>query len=385
LPSDRLFDKNPEAWWKSIREEQFLLPGWRCFMNNGSLGVAPRPVVEAVTKYLERAAGLLVEGYPRWGYETLDEERAEYAEFFGCKKDELAFVHNATEAMSIIAAGLDLKAGDEILMTDQEHGSGKNPWLLRQARHGVTVREVPLPLPPKSQEQLTDVLISAIGPRTRVLSFSGITTTTGLILPVREICTAARAKGVITVVDAAHMHGQTPTRMADFNCDFLAGSPHKWVYAPAGCGLLYIREEMLDRLWPTIVTGGWDDPKLKAARFMRVGTNSRAIFVGLMAGLQFLKQLGPQRVYSRIHQLARVAFDQARKEGLPLLTPDDDRMFAGLVTFNLDKEHAARFLALCEKRKIWAVGSPRMRVSTHIHTRPQDIELFFETLRETRA
>jgi isopenicillin-N epimerase len=99
---------------------------------------------------------------------------------------------------------------------------------MRQARHGIRVREVAIPLPPKSPEQMVDVLISSIGPRTRVLSFSGILTTTGLIMPVREICSAARDKGVITVVDGAHMHGQVPLRISDLGCDFFAGSPHKW-------------------------------------------------------------------------------------------------------------------------------------------------------------
>src|SRR6185312_5224057 len=137
--------------------------------------------------------------YPRWGYETLDEYRSEMADFLGCGKDELAFTHNATEAMSMIAAGLDLKEGDEVLTTDQEHPSGRSGWLMRQARYGITVRPVEIPLPPRNPGQLADLLISAIGPRTRVLSFSGITTNTGLIFPMRDICAAARAKGVITV------------------------------------------------------------------------------------------------------------------------------------------------------------------------------------------
>ena len=386
LPDRSLLDRDPEAYWKRIRDEQFLLPGWRAFMNNGSLGIAPRPVLEAVTDFLTKSAGLDMDFYPRWGYETLDEHRTEVAEFFGCKKDELAFTHNATEAMSFIGAGLDLKAGDEVLITDQEHPSGRGCWFMRQARHGITVREVKIELPPKNPGQVADAIVSAIGPRTRVLSFSSITTTTGLITPVREICQAARAKGVITVVDAAHMHGQIPFRISDLGCDFLAGSPHKWVFAPAGSGFLYIREEVQDRFWPTVVTGSWDKKDLKAARYMMVGTNNRAIFEGMLAGLRFLKQLGPERVYSRIHQLGRKVLEQARAlPYLELLTPDDDRMFGSLVTFRMQPDHFKKFSALCAKRKIWIVQSERLRVATHIHTRPADIDLFFETLRAARS
>ena len=238
LPDGKLAQTDPEKYWKRIRDEQFLLPDWRAFLNNGSLGLAPKPVVQAMVDYQEKGSALLVDGYPRWGYETLDEHREKLSAQFGCNKDELALMHNATEAISTVAAGLDLAAGDEVIMTDQEHPSGKGGWMVREARHGVVLKTVAMPLPPKSAEQLADLMISAIGPRTKVLSFSGILTTTGLIMPVKEICAAARAKGVITFVDGAHMHGQIPVNMHDLGCDFMAGSPHKWLFAPAGCGLL---------------------------------------------------------------------------------------------------------------------------------------------------
>ena len=282
LPDPALRQREPEKYWLQVRREQFLLPGWRAFLNNGSLGVAPRPVVRAVTEFLENAAALVSDEYPRWGYETLDEERAEMAAFAGCRKEELAFTHCATEAMSVIANGIDLKAGDEVLITDHEHPSGIAPWALRAKRHGITVREVKIPHPPQSAEQLADIVVSAIGPRTRVLSFSGIISPTGVLMPCREICRAAREKGVLTVVDGAHMNGQVPFRIADLECDFFAGSPHKWLFAPAGSGLLYIREDHLDRHWPVIVTGDWDKLDLKAARFMKIGTNNRAILAGMI-------------------------------------------------------------------------------------------------------
>ena len=383
LPSSDLFARDAETYWKRIREEQFLLPGWRAFLNNGSLGIAPKPVLYAVTDYLNRSAGLLMDEYPRWGYETLDEHRAQLAAFFGCKKEELALMHNATEAMSTIAAGLDLKPGDEVVLTDQEHPSGRSCWQVKAARSGIALREVKIPLPPKSPEQIANLLVSAIGPKTRVLSFSGITTVTGLITPIRDICRAARAKGVITVVDGAHMNGQVPFSLSDLGCDFFAGSPHKWLFTPAGCGLLYIREEMQERHWPTIVTGGWDNRELKAARYMMVGTNNRAIFEGLIAGLKFLKDIGPERVYGRTHQLARSVFEKAsRKPYLELLTPDDDRMFGAMVTVRFRNGNPEKLWELCRQKRIWTVQGERVRISTHIHTRPSDIDMFFEIMKE---
>lgn len=386
LPNPALRATDPERYWIRIRDEQFLLPGWRAFLNNGSLGVAPKPVLSAINSYLERAAALMVDDYPRWGYELLDEERATMAAFLGCKKDELAFTHNATAAMSMIAAGLDLNSGDEVLITNEEHPSGRAPWYRRAQRDGIAVREVPIPIPPASSAQLADVVVSAIGPRTRVLSFSGILTATGTILPMRDICSAARAKGVITVVDGAHVNGQIPVQLSDLNCDYFAGSPHKWMFAPAGCGLLYIREENLDRLWPTIVSGDWDRKEHKAARFMKVGTNNRAVFAGMMAGLAFLKALGPEHVYQRIHHLARLNYRMARaRPYVELLTSEDDALYGALVTIGFRGRNLEPLWKRLAERRIWSVINPRLRVSTHIHTRPQDLDHFYATLDEVFA
>lgn len=379
LPDSALFERDPESYWKRIRDEQFYLPAGRSFLNNGSLGVAPRPVLAAVADYLEKGAALeTADPYPRWGYETMDAHREELARFVGCNKDEIALMHNATEANTTVATGLDLKAGDEVVMTDQEHPSGRAGWRLKEARYGVTVREVKIPLPPKNPGQLADLLVSSIGPRTRVLMFSGMTSPTGLIMPIREISDAARAKGVITMVDGAHMHGQMPLRLSDLHCDFFSGSPHKWMFAPAGCGFLYIREEWLDRLWPLNVTGAWDDKSLKAGRFMRMGTNNRALFEGMLAGIKFAHAIGPERIYARIHQLARRTFERAR--ALPyieLLTPDDDRMFAALVGISFKKDASAVWQETA-KQRIFVSGGQRMRLSSHIHTRPSDIDQFFD-------
>ena len=383
LPDDTLFSRDPEAYWTRMRDEQFFLPQWRSFLNNGSLGVMPRPVYQHVAKYMEEAAALETQyPYPRWGYETLDEEREELSKYLGCKKDELALMHNATEALTTVASGLDLQAGDEVLMTNLEHTSGKAGWEAKRARYGITIREVPIPLPPKDPAQLADLMISAIGPKTRIVSFSGIISPTGLIMPIREICDAARAKGVLTLVDGAHMHGQTALKISNLHCDFFAGSPHKWMFAPAGSGFLYIREENLDRLWPLNVTGGWNDKSLKAGRFMRQGTNNRAIFEGMMAGLRFAQAVGPDRIYARIHQLARHTYERAAKiPSIQLLTPNDDRMFAALVCIKFKKDASAVWQET-SKRKIFVSGGQQVRLSSHIHTRPADIDQLFDIIED---
>lgn len=386
LPSASVFESDADRYWNRIREEQFLMPGKRAFLQTGSLGIAARPVLDAVNGYLEKSAALHIdEGYPRWGYETLESERSQLAAFVGCSKDELAICHNATEAMSIIAGGLPLAGNAEVLITDQEHPSGREPWKVREAKGEITVREVAISLPADSPEQIIDRVIGAIGPRTRVLSFSGITSGVGLIMPVREICDAARARGVITVVDGAHMTGQIDYKISDMNCDYFAGSPHKWLFAPAGSGLLYIRDERLDHHFPVIATAGWDDKSLKAGRFMRFGTNNRAVIEGFMAGLHFAQAIGPDRIYQRIHELAKEMYDLAAD--LPyvdMISSADDSMYGSLVTMQLKLSDAqlAQLWQLCKDRLIWTTGNPHLRLSAHIHTRRSDIVAFFQTMHE---
>ncbi len=380
-------NRNDSDYWARLRREQFFLPDDRAFLNNGSLGVVPRPVMAAVTQSLVRGAEYRTDDVERWGYEPLDAERSEMSAYLGCDKDELAFTHNCTEGMNFIANGLDLKPGSEVLITNQEHGGGSMCWHLKAARCGTRLREVEIPVTPKDPGDLTDRLISAIGPNTRVLSFSGLTTTTGCILPIREICKAAREKEVLTVVDAAHMTGQVPMSLNELGCDFCAGSPHKWMFAPAGCGYLYGRAELLEKLWPTIATGGWEPNKGgKSARFMMVGTNNRATIDGMIAGLRFLKSLEMERVHRRMRELTDLVLQHASQRNyIEVITPRDRRFFQAIVSLQFKTENVDGFYQALKKAQVNVSGGRRIRVSCHVHTRPEDLELLFSIADRTLA
>jgi selenocysteine lyase/cysteine desulfurase len=381
LPPQELRTSDPEGYWARIRQDQFLLADARPFLNPGSLGVVPRPVMQAVIDSLHRAAAYIDDEVPRWGYERLDAERTEMADFLGCHADELAFTHNCTEALSIIANGLDLQSGDEVLTTDQEHGSGYACWELKAARCGTTTRQVPLPLAPSDPAELVDRIVSAILPKTRVLFFSGITSPTGLVLPVPAICQAARERGVITIVDGAHLNGQTPIQLRELGCDFYAGSPHKWLFAPAGCGFLYGRDDQLDRLWPCVVSHGWNNKsELRSARFMMVGTNNRATIDGMLAGVQFLKQLGEQAVYQRIHQIAECIVRQVQqRDYIELVTSADPRFYHAIVTIQFKTDALEPLWTAMKAKNIVVLETQQLRLSAHIHTRQSDVQAFFET------
>ena len=288
LPGAALYARDEEKYWEELRK-QFLIPADEIYLNNGTVGSSPLPVLRAVFdgyNETEKMAQSDPEDYPIWGYGAWNEFRDPLAEFIGCTRDELALVRNATEGNSYIANGLDLKVGDEVLMTDQEHPGGEQPWNLRAKRHGIVVKKVTLPKPVPDAATVLNLFNEAITPRTRVIFFSHITTVTGVVLPAKELCALARSKGILSAVDGAHVVGMMRLNVRELGCDMYTSSPHKWLQAPKGSGFLYVRDEVIDRLWNTIVTAGWDEPKLRAERFQRIGSSNVPALWGMRAALQ---------------------------------------------------------------------------------------------------
>jgi selenocysteine lyase/cysteine desulfurase len=384
LPARELYSTDPDRYWAELRR-QWLLAADRINLNCGSVGCTPLPVLRAMIDHLLAAEAFREPGYPWFGYEenrTLHELRDALAAFLHCRRDELALVRNATEGNNVVCNGLDLKSGDEALLTDQEHAGGRCCWEQKAARFGLKLNFVSLPKPPGSKDEIVERFRNAITPRTRILVFSHISTVTGLVLPVKEICQVARSRDILTHVDGAHGIGQLPLDLHGLGCDFYVSSPHKWLLAPKGTGILFIREELLERLWVNIASADWRNYEKKAYRFSNFGTSNLSVMVGLKAALDFFQTIGPDRIYKRIHYLAgQVRENIQGHPQLRLANASADPFYAGMVSFEPVQSDLKRLVAECQSRNIRvAGGSQRIRIATHIFNQPGELNAFFDAI-----
>jgi isopenicillin-N epimerase len=384
MPPAKLFAADPGRYWAELRR-QWLLAADHVNLNCGSVGCSPLPVLNAVIDHLLSAEAFREPAYPWFGYEEngrLRELRDALAAFLRCKRDELALVRNATEANNVVCNGLDLKPGDEVLLTDQEHPGGRCCWEQKAERFGIKLNFVKLPRPPASADEIVDLFRRALTARTRVMTFSHITTVTGVVLPAKQLCALGRKHGVLTHVDGAHAIGQIPLDLHEIGCDSYATSPHKWLGAPKGTGTLYVTEKLQERLWVTIASAEWRNRELKAYRFSNFGTSNLSVMVGLKAALDFHHAVGPARVYARIHELAKRVRDRISDyPQLRLANASADAFYGGLVSFEPVKGDLKRVLAELAARNVRVAGGPeRIRVATNIFTQPTELNALFDAV-----
>ena len=369
-----------ESFWGLVRS-QFLIPTDRIYLNNGTLGPSPHVVVDAVTEHTRRVAMTYPPGVA-W-----DDLKRSLSALLGGDPDGFVFPRNTTEAMNFVAHGLELEPGDEVLTTDHEHIGGLEPWRLVTTRQGLPLRVVSLPVPARSAADLLDAVWSGVTDRTRVLCVSHLTFTTGTILPIRELANRCAEGGIVFAVDGAHPPGMMQLDLAALGGDFYASSPHKWLLAPQGTGLLYVSEGWRERLWPTLASGGWDDLSLGAHRFNHMGTMDESRLAGLLAASEFFLAIGMDRVEARVRYLQGLLQDGLESiPGVSIATPTDNSMPAAMISFRVEgveslalQGHLSRTQGI-RTRVIGEYDYGWMRLSTHIYNGPDHVERVLQLL-----
>jgi isopenicillin-N epimerase len=278
-----------------------------------------------------------------------------------------------------------MKAGDEVLMTDQEHPGGEMPWQLRAKRYGIVVKKVTLPKPVENPAQVLNLFSDAITPRTRVMFFSHISTVTGVVLPAKELCALARSKGILSAVDGAHVPGMMRLNLHELGCDMYSSSPHKWLQAPKGSGFLFVRDEVIDRVWNTIATEGWDEKTIRAERFQRIGSSNVPALWGLRASIQLANEIGMDRIERRHRHLCDYILGEMIKRGAVSWTSPDAAMRCGIATVNVPptpRMGLENWLWKEKKIRIRGGDPHKLRLSTPYYISRADIDRFLEAYDE---
>ena len=329
-----------ELYWWRLRS-QFVLPRDLIYMNTGTEGSMPRFVLNNLRKDLCDFAAQPMDT-------VLNDERCcmfmfqvrpRVASFLGCDADEIVMTTNTTEGLGWIINGLDLGAGDGVVTTVHFQPYNAALYFLRD-RRGISVNEIDLPTPATSKQEIVDAFEAAITPDTKLFCFCHINYATGLRMPVKEICALARSHGIITLVDGAHAIGHLDLDLHDLAPDFYATSPHKWLCAPPGTGVLYMRQEMQARVYPVVTEQYLLSPSasIEAGYFQMRGQQCTPAYAGVMDVMDFQDGIGTERIEQRILTLSAYAKERIietwGEDVLVSPAPEYTDLETGLVAFN---------------------------------------------------
>lgn len=385
LNAQYIEDESPDGvYWDAVRRH-FLFQDGVIMMNNGTVGPMPKPVFNTLMKTFKVQA---TNPYDTYSYipTKKEEVRQKIAEFIHADPEEVAITRNTTEGLNFIANGLDLKEGDEVILSTMEHPGGTHPWNLKEKRYGIKIVYVPIGFPPASVDEFVSGFEKSITPRTKVISISHTVYISGLISPLKELCKMAHEKGILVLADSAHGIGMLDLDMKELDVDFFATSPYKWLGAPTGVGVLYIKKEHLDDVWATIATSGWDNSE-SARKFEAVGQRADALIIALGEAVDFQNHIGKQRIERRIKALAGYLKKELKKiPGVRLHTSEDPYISGGLTAFSIEGIEPADVVDYVREKYnivIRTVGNKEkgtygLRVSTHFYITQKHVDMLVE-------
>ena len=374
-----------EAYWAEIARA-FDVDRTLINLNNGGCSPAPAHVLDAMIRDLRFSNEIPV--YHMWTVlePRIESCRRELAAEFGCDPEEMAITRNASESLETLIFGIDLKPGDEVVVTNQNYGRMLTSWEQRARREGIVIRTISFPVPPKSAADIVERFRQAMTPKTRVIEVTHITNLTGQILPVREIVRMGRERGIEVFVDGAHAFAQFPFRRDDLECDYYATSLHKWLFAPIGTGFLYVRKEKQKRIWPLMAAPPAMDENVR--KYEEIGTHPAANHNAIAVALAFHRGIGSERKAARLRLLRdrwakRLAAADPR---VRILTPLNDTDSCGIGFVHVEGIDTEKLQAhLWDKHRIMTTPIVHkefngLRITPNVYTTFDEIDTFSDRM-----
>jgi len=372
-----------EDYWLMVRR-QFAFREDKVPMNAANMCPSPRIVAEQVTE-LTRDIDVDCSFQNRAKFaELLETSRRKVAQHLGVSSDEIALVRNTSEANNTINNGLALKAGDEVVLWDQNHPTNNVAWDVRAARYGLQVKRVATPAKPTDIDQIIKAFTDVFTANTRVLALTHVSNVSGVRLPVRQLCEAAQHRGIFVHVDGAQSWGALHVNLRELNCDSYSASAHKWLLGPKEVGILFVRHERIGEIWPNVVAPGWGNrvqPEVSGARkFESLGQRDDAALVAIATAIDFHLAIGPDRVEARMLDLANSLMGSLKEAGIEVLTPLDSTHSAGVCVINVPlAKREEIYNKLYVEHGIAGASTGGLRLCPHVYNTREHIE------RATRA
>jgi len=378
-----------EDFWRAVRGDYDLKPDY-INLENGYYCFMPERTLERQVEHMRR---INYEGSYYMRNERMKTKKkvaGKVAGIVGCTADEVAITRNATESLDLVIGGMHWEPGDEAIMAEQDYGTMVAHFEFVARRFGVVNRIVSVPNHPRDDDEIVNLYASAITDRTKLLMISHMINITGQVLPVRKICDMAHERGVDVLVDGAHAYSHIDFRMADLDCDYYGSSLHKWLSAPLGSGMLYVKKEKIDSIWP-LLAGPKTEPD-DIHRLNHIGTDPVHVDLGILDAIDYQNAIGLQRKEARLKFLEHYWTSQLR--GLPRVnvnTPADMNRHGGIGNVGIEGTDPKKLAeTLFNDYRIFTVGIDRpgvngLRITPNLYTTTDELDALVRAIRELSA
>lgn len=328
-------DAGDEKFWMLVKENFSIRKGL-IMLNAANLCPSPFPVQQTVFRFTQDLDSDPSSINRKKFSELQEKTRIGLADYLGANPDEIAITRNTSEGNNMVINGLTFKPGDEVVIWDENHPTANIAWDVRAERYGFTVKRVKVPGKFNSAQELINPFQAALTRHTRLMCFSHVSNLSGIALPAKEICSMAHERGVLTHIDGAQTFGSQVIDLHDIGCDFYTGSSHKWFIGPKEVGVLYVRKERIEGLWPTIVGIGYQGALKKGAqKFETLGQRDNSRIAAMGKTVEFHNTIGKARIEARIRTLASGFKNELKKRILKVkfYTPLEPELSLGVVVF----------------------------------------------------